>query len=390
MRRLALAVVLGSCGGDEAMQEPLAIAAFEDVEGVHTVAGTIAFDDGARVSSIAVEPDPLVPGQSVTVRFRVEGPAARMTVGVRPPLDGGREVALGGPDAPAPMLPADARAAFVEVEGAGDVVAEVVLADPFHARTAMITVERNGALAIEGPRTRDGRGILALPDVVIAPTRAEAIRGTIEVDGVLDEWADAPRYALTRSIDGEPVVLGARREGEAGLAATEVVFGWDDRNLYIGATLPDADIRGTYEAHDDELWKEEAFEVFVFADAGRNRYVELQLSPHGVTFDKRFTAHRVGEDAWTSSWVTAVQVDGTIERAKDRDVGWTLEAAIPWREVCEHTEFSCPPAPGATLRVNVFRLERPRKADPIALSLSPTRVSDFHAPENAAILSLRR
>ena len=34
-------------------------------------------------------------------------------------------------------------------------------------------------------------------------------------------------------------------------------------------------------------------------------------------------------------------------------------------------------------------LERPRKGDPIALALSPTRVPDFHAPENAAILHLR-
>ncbi len=380
-----------ACGRPEG-EAPLVVESFDDVEGVHSVAGAIAFEDGARVSGIAVEPDPLVPGEPLTVRFTVERPAASMRVGVRPPLDGGREVALGGPDAPPATLPPDPRAAFVDVEGAGELSVELELASPFHPRTAMITLEREGAIAIAGPRTRDGRALLALPDVAAKPTEAEAVRATIAVDGVLDDaaWKDAPPHVLTRSLDGEPVVLGARREGDPGLPPTEARFAWDDRNLYIGATLPDADIRGTYERHDDELWKEEAFEVFVFGDATRSSpYHELQLSPHGVTFDKRFTKYRVGDQAWTSSWTTAVHVDGTIERAKDRDVGWTLEAAIPWDEICELTEVSCPPAPGATLRINVFRLERPRKGDPVALSLSPTRVPDFHAPENAAILHLR-
>jgi hypothetical protein len=381
---------LVACGGETGGETVLVIESFDDAPGVHAVAGTMAFEDGAHVSSIVVEPDPLQPGETVTVHFTVDGPASSMRIGVQPPTDGGREVALGGVDAPAPTLPPDPRSVFVDVQGAGEVAASLELPAPFHASTAMITLQRPRAPAIAGPRTRDGRAILALPDVAPVPTHAEAVRGTIAVDGTLDDpaWADAPRHPLTRSLDGEPVVLGARREGDPGLPPTEVAFAWDDRNLYIGAVLPDADIRGTFEAHDDELWNEEAFEMFVFGDAERTRYLELQLSPRGVTFDKRFTAHRVGEEAWTSTWTTAVQVDGTIERAKDRDTGWTLEAAIPWAEICEHTEVSCPPAPGATLRVNAFRLERPRKGDPVALSLSPTRVPDFHAPENSAVLRL--
>jgi hypothetical protein len=389
-RLLAVVALLLACGHTDDAEQPLVVDGFDPIEGVHVVAGAIAFEDGARLSSISIDPDPLLPGTSLTVRFTVDGPTSRMRVGVRPPTDGGRQVALGGVGAPAPTLPADPRAAFLDVEGAGQMQARLDLPAPFHPRTAMITVERPGAPAIAGPRTRDGRAILALLDVQPTPTRAEAVRGTIAIDGILDDpaWADAPRHALTRSIDGEPVVLGARREGEPGLPPTEVTFAWDDRNLYIGAVLPDADIRGTFEAHDDELWKEEAFEVFVFGDAERTRYLELQLSPRGVTFDKRFTSHRQGDQAWTSSWITAVQVDGTIEHGKDRDTGWSLEAAIAWAEICEHTEVSCPPAPGATLRVNIFRLERPRKGDATALALSPTRVSDFHAPENSAVLEL--
>ena len=38
--------------------------------------------------------------------------------------------------------------------------------------------------------------------------------------------------------------------------------------------------------------------------------------------------------------------------------------------------------------VNAFRFERPDKKAAIALALSPPRVPDFHAPENAAVLEL--
>ena len=389
MRRVAVALALAACGGAAPEDKTLVVEGFEATPGVHTVAGTIGFADGVHVSAIAVTPDPLVPGETVSVRFTVDAPGGAMKVGVRPPADGGRQVALGGPDAPPPTLPPDPRAVFLEVEGEGGVTAELGLPALWHPRTAMITLQR-ASPAVSGPRTHDGRAVLALPDVKPTPTPATAVRGTVTIDGTLDEalWADATRFELTRSMDGEPVRLGTRREDGNALPPTQVQFAWDDANLYVAANLPDRDIRGTYAQHDDELWKEEAFEVFVFGDAKRNKYLELQVSPRGVTFDKRFTSHRKGDQAWTSTWETAVAVDGTIEQPKDRDRGWAVEAGIPWAEICEHTEVTCPPAPGATLRVNVFRLERPRKADTVALSLSPTRVSDFHAPENSAVLEL--
>ena len=78
----------------------------------------------------------------------------------------------------------------------------------------------------------------------------------------------------------------------------------------------------------------------------------------------------------------------TIEAPEDRDEGWTTELAVPWSEVCEHTGVECPVGPGTTLRVNTFRLERPRKGSAVGLALSPTRVPDFHAPENSAVLEL--
>ena len=242
----------------------------------------------------------------------------------------------------------------------------------------------------EGPRRHDGLGVLAVLDVDPLPTSVVAARGSVSIDGVLDEslWTSAPRTALVDSLAGEPVRLGAKREDAPGWGPTEVAFAWDESSLYVAAWLPDRDLRGTFTTRDEPIWKEEVFELFVFGDARRADYLELQVSPRGVQFDSRFERYRNGDEAWNSAFAAPVDVRGTIEAPEDRDEGWTTELAVPWSEVCEHTEVECPVGPGTTLRVNTFRLERPRKGSAVGLALSPTRVPDFHAPENSAVLEL--
>jgi hypothetical protein len=180
------------------------------------------------------------------------------------------------------------------------------------------------------------------------------------------------------SLDGEPW------EGPA----TRTWWGWDDEALYVAADIIDADVWSTYEAQDDPLWKQEVFEVFVFIDDDGRDYLEYQVSPRGVTFDARFAVYRRGDEAWDSAWTTAVHVDGSVDTRADTDAGWTAEIAIPWSEICDNTSLSCPPAAGRRLQVNAFRFERPAEGATVALALSPTRVPDFHAAKNAAMLTL--
>jgi hypothetical protein len=107
-----------------------------------------------------------------------------------------------------------------------------------------------------------------------------------------------------------------------------------------------------------------------------------------VTFDARFAQYRRGDEAWDSAWQTAARVDGTLDVRDDADTGWTAEVAIGWDEICAETSATCPPAAGGVLRVNAFRFERPAEGPAAALALSPTRVPDFHAAANAAMLTL--
>jgi hypothetical protein len=112
------------------------------------------------------------------------------------------------------------------------------------------------------------------------------------------------------------------------------------------------------------------------------------VSPRGVTFDARFERYRKGDEAWDGTWTAAAQVVGDVDDRGGRDRGWSAEIAVPWAEICAHTQTSCPPRAGATTRVNAFRLDRPKRGAPLAWALSPTREPDFHAPANAAILEL--
>jgi hypothetical protein len=346
-------------------------------------AGGVDFVGGLRVEDVEVSPSPARPGEPLLVRMRVRGSDGRASarLGLRTPRSGAHEDAQRSPH------PADPRDRVVDVALAdGDIEATVEVPTPWHPRNALLDLEvRDGDARIEartGPRTSDGRALLGLVAIERRPTAVVAEPGTPDVDGIRDEplWARDP-YVLVTSLDGEP---------DTG-APTEVWLAWDAANLYVAARLPDDDLFTEFTAQDDPLYRQEAFELFVAADGSGSRYLEYQVSARGVTFDARFPTYRRGDEAWDSRWRTAVAVDGTLDEAGDRDRGWTVEVALPWDELCAETAIPCdpPPAAGARLRINAFRIERPGRKGMVGLALSPTLRPDFHAWENAAELELR-
>ena len=392
----ALACCVSGChDGPQSTQAAAAIpvvAGFVDEPGVYRTSERWRFQGGVVVGDVRITPAVAAAGTPTQVSMQIEGIRGdvSMTVMLQPPRAASRQVALGGVDAPLPVLPLDPRTTMVVVDSLRSAatlhqVALPPLPQSWHPQQAVVTMELTAAgrriEAIDGPRTEAGIAILGLLDVDTEPThvRAALVSSPPTIDGVVDEamW-ERDRTTLVDSRHGEPW------EGNAGF----VVMAWDQEFLYAAASFVDRDVWSTMRDHDDPLWKEEVFELFVFGSAPATRYLELQVSPRGVTFDAKFAAHRKGEPAWDSAWRTAVDLRGTLDNRKDRDKGWSVEVAVPWTEICEHTAMSCPPQPGGTLRINAFRFERPRKGKTVGLALSPTRVPDFHAADNAAIVEL--
>lgn len=348
-------------------------------------AGGVDFADGMRISEVSIAPTPMQPGAQLTLSMRITGAAEsrRARVSLRTPQSAARQQVRGGPP---PADPRDRGQIIDLTEGTASVIFEVPT--PWHPRSAVIELEAQddaGARvpAIRGPRSDDGRAFLAVVPVLGTPTQVVAPRiAAPRLDGVVDaaagEWTHAPSV-LVDSLHGEPWPP----------SETEVWFGWDDDHLYVAGKVVDPDLYSTFTTQDDPLYRQEALEIFVAGtDTGR-RYLELQASARGVTFDARFPAYRKGDEAWDSSWRIGVHAGGTVDGPVDRDQGWALEAAIPWAEICEETDVTCPVGQGTKLRVNVFRLERVDRKETRAWALSPTRAPDFHAWANAAVLELR-
>jgi hypothetical protein len=386
----SISAAFGACGGEEPHGggAPIEIALGADEAGF-AVQGGPSFG-GMKVSGAQIEPATLRPGEAARLTLEITGLSAPVMarVAVEPPRSGSRQVARGGVGAPPLEVPEDARVRAVEVElsEGSNAIDLPALPVPWHPRRALVTLSLLAGAevipATAGPRRADGAGVLALAPVQTEPTRIDALRteSPIAIDGVLDEppWREGGT-ALVESLEGEPW------DGPP----THVWAAWDDTSLYVAAHVEDTDVWSDFQRHDDPLWDAEVFEVFVFGDDDDRDYLELQVSPRGVTFDARFARHRQADRAWTSRFVTAARVDGTLDRRDDRDRGWVAEVAIPWDEICAETAASCPPRAGASLRMNAFRFERPAEGATVGLALSPTRVPDFHAARNAAILTLK-
>lgn len=319
--------------------------------------------------------------------------ACRVELSVRPPEDAARRlVNRGGPD----HFAEDPRTVAVSrpiIQGEA-LSFPLSLPDAWVWPTASVEAQLHcgdGVLPVVEGAARHGRGPFAAATTVatlgVIPTagtgrtveapRAEA---PIVVDGVLNEavWTSA-RWPLYES---RFAGLAARQ----GAQETHVQMAWDEDFLYVAGALADADIVSTLEGRDARLWTEDVLEVFVFSTEGSS-YLEVQGSPDGDLFDAAFTAHRQGGPAWNGGAKTAASVQYAAGDSR-QELGWQVEFALPWRDVCAHTDAPCSPAPNQTLKVNVFRIDKGPGGRSFGSALAPTWSPDFHVADAAATVRL--
>lgn len=343
----------------------------------------------------------IAPGQSVRIThyWRVE----------RPPGPGWRVVAfVRGAPATADFMyvePSDMQLAHpVAAWRSGDIIQDtidIVLRPDWQSSTATLYV---GLVRLGGHRVDDRMMVLPLghaghPDattfterMVLATvfqvdmSKAPPPPGTVYVpraiapiaidgEGMDQGWANAAASPEFHTADGSPDPVGR----------TTAKLTWDDAHLNLLIQVADTDIYSPYKHRDDPLWKADAVEVFVDADANRRGYIELQVNPNNAVFDSWFSATRAqpGDPTWDSAMVTAVSVRGTPDQSGDSDLGWSAEIAIPWAAVKgrdDAMQVYTPPRIGDRWRLNVVRVDaRAGKKDVAASSWNPISYSDFHA-----------
>jgi hypothetical protein len=211
-------------------------------------------------------------------------------------------------------------------------------------------------LAVAGSlhgQVRQGSDFERLP---FDPERAICYRtaAPLTIDGRLDEAAWRAVAWSDRFVD----IDGVRRPH----LATRMKLLWDDERFYIGADLEEPDIWATLTERDSVIFHDNDFEVFIDPDGDTHAYYELEVNALRTAWDLLLVRpYRDGGPA-INAWDIAglqggVDVRGTINRPGDRDDGWSVEIAIPWRVLQEAAPGRRRPRDGEQWRVNFSRVQ---------------------------------
>ena len=143
---------------------------------------------------------------------------------------------------------------------------------------------------------------------------------------------------------------------------TKVKMLWDDNYFYFGAQMEEPHIWATLKMRDTVIFKDNDFEIFLDPDGDTHNYYELEVNALETEWDLLLLApyhdqSKVAVDSWDiPGLITKVNLDGTLNDPTDRDIGWSVEIAIPWiaLEECAPNKI---PVEGEQWKVNFSRVQ---------------------------------
>ncbi len=154
----------------------------------------------------------------------------------------------------------------------------------------------------------------------------------ILIDGKADEnsWEKAEWTDLFVDIEGENKKLPTY--------STKIKMLWDDENLYLFAKLTEPHIWAYYTEHDQIVYHENDFEVFIDPDRTTHEYFEFEINAQNTLFDlfmtKPYRNGGIPLISWNADgFRSAIFLDGTLNQPGDTDKSWTIEMAIPFHDL---------------------------------------------------------
>jgi hypothetical protein len=195
----------------------------------------------------------------------------------------------------------------------------------------------------------------------------------LQLDPTSSFWSAAPAVYMEKDSSGKPVP-GYR---------TEVRTRWTKNNLYFLFICPyeQLHLKLDPDTHQEtnQLWNWDVAEVFIGSDfADIQRYKEFEVSPQGEWIDLDVNLHKPHhEDGWT--WNSGFEVVAKIDPQKHL---WYAAMRIPFSAIDPR-----PPAPGTTLRMNLFRSGGPPE-HPHQIAWQPPMSKTFHVPERFGLIKL--
>ncbi len=174
----------------------------------------------------------------------------------------------------------------------------------------------------------------------------------IRINGQLDEkqWQNVPW-----SNDFVDITGNTKKIPEF---LTKFKMLWDDKYCYIAAILEENHIWATLKNHDDTIYHDNDFEVFIDPDGDGLNYYEFEINALGTTMDlflkKPYNKGGHAQMKWNFKGLkSAVKTFGTLNDPKDEDSFWVVEMAIPW----ENFNDGKVPKNNESWRINFSRVE---------------------------------
>lgn len=176
-----------------------------------------------------------------------------------------------------------------------------------------------------------------------------------QIDGDINDavWQNASWTNLFTDIEGEAK--------PAPYYKTRAKMLWDKKYLYVVAEMQDDHVWANLRKHDEIVFFDNDFEIFVDPDNNTHQYFELEFNALNTVFDLFLSKpYRVGGGAligWNAHGLrSAVKINGTLNNPKDKDKGWILECAIPLSILTIGNEVNVPNE-GTLWRINFSRVE---------------------------------
>ena len=222
----------------------------------------------------------------------------------------------------------------------------------------------------------------------------------ISVDGRLDDhaWERAPWTDYFVDIQGDIAPRPRLR--------TRARMLWDDTHFYIAADIEEPHVWGTLREHDEIVFHDNDFEIFIDPDGDAREYYEIEVNVLNTIFDllleRTYIAGGPARHEWNLAGLkSAVCVHGTLDDPSDVDQGWSVEFALPWVSLAEYARKPAPPIDGDTWRVNFSRVEwqhrvldgryeRVPQTPEDNWVWSPQGVVNMHVPQHWAFVEFRR
>ena len=173
---------------------------------------------------------------------------------------------------------------------------------------------------------------LDINDKIILPKHyiVNKINDQINIDGRDDELAWNNAIYTDDFIDIEGSKIPSQK--------TNVKMLWDEKFLYVFAKLYENHIWGDITKRDEVIYYNNDFEVFINPNDDVFSYGEIEINALGTEWDlflnRPYRLKGKADSSWDINGLkSAVDISGTLNDPNDLDDYWTVEIAIPLKEI---------------------------------------------------------